>query len=230
MTTRLTVIIAAAFILAAATTLYGEDNITITGRITSIDSSPVAGAEVYLYSSANTRKPADFISPRTAIDGVYRMIVPKARYKAVARIKKGERYGPLMPGDRHSGEPVAVIAEGENTVALDFTVADMQELAQKRTKDRLELTEVRGKISADDKVFAPVYVFARTGKIALAIPEYISAWTNAEGNFSLKLPKGEYHLGAAMEFPPPEGAAGFKEVTIAEGNLPVTINLQLPAK
>lgn len=230
MTVRLAAIIVAVSSLFTALPLYGDDNITITGHITSIDSNPVAGAEVYLYSSANTRKPADFISPRSTADGSYRMIVPKAKYKAIARIKKGERYGPLMPGDRHSGEPVNVLPEEESAITLDFTVADMQELAQKRAKDRLELTEIRGKIKADGKVIASAYAFARTGKIAATIPEYISSWTDAEGNFSLKLPKGVYFLGAAMEFPPPDRATELKEVTITVGNLPVAINLQISVK
>ncbi|NJD90582.1 MAG: carboxypeptidase regulatory-like domain-containing protein [Geobacter sp.] len=230
MTSRLTAIIAVVITLSAAVPACGGDNIIISGRIMSIGSNPVSGAEVYLYVSDNTRKPADFISPKTATDGIYRMVVPKTRYKAVARIKKGERYGPLMPGDRHSGEPVTVIPDEENAITLDFTVADMQELAQKRTKDRLELTEIRGKISAGGKVIASAYAFARTGKIAATIPEHISSWTDAEGNFSLKLPKGEYFLGAAVEFPPPDMAMELKEVTVKDGDLPVAINLQLPAK
>lgn len=230
MRARYSVIIVVILFLAVALPLYGGDNITITGRITAIDNNPVAGAEVYLYSSANTRKPADFISPKTTADGIYRMVVPKAGYKAIARIKKGERYGPLMPGDRHSGEPVNVIPDEESTVSMDFIVADMQELAQKRAKDRTELIEISGKVSTDGRVIANAYVFARTGRIAATIPEYISAWTDSEGNYRLRLPKGVYYLGAATEFPPPEGSVELKEVTISEGNLPVAINLQLPVK
>lgn len=205
-----------------------EDNIVISGRIASLGGEPVAGAEVYLYSSANTRKPADFISPKSSAAGTYRMVVPRAKYRAVARLKKGERYGPLMPGDRHSGEPVSITPDDEQAVTLDFTVADMQELAQRGTKGREDLAEIAGTISATGNSLPAVYVYARTGRLTATLPEYFSGWADANGRYRLKLPPGRYFLGLATEFPPAESAAELKEVTIAAGKLPVAIDLQLP--
>ncbi len=208
--------------------LRAEENVTISGKISSINGEPVVGAEVYLYASGNTRKPADFISPKTTPTGVYRVIVPKAVYRAVARLKKGERYGPLMPGDRHSGEPVKIVPDEENELTLDFTVADMQELAQRREKGRTDLAEISGIVSSDGKRIASVYVYARTGRLTATLPEYFSGWTAADGRYNLKLPPGLYFLGMAAEFPPPETAAALKEVMISAGKLPVAIDLQLP--
>jgi len=208
--------------------LKAEETITISGKITSISGDPVAGAEVYLYSSGNTRKPADFISPKTSPAGIYRMIVPKAPYQAVARLKKGERYGPLMPGDRHSGEPVKIMADEEKELTLDFTVADMQELAQQREKGREDLAEIAGTVTASGKGIASIYVYARTGRFAATLPEYFSGWTGTDGRYSLKLPPGHYFLGMATEFPPPETAAELQEVTISAGKLPVAIDLHFP--
>jgi len=208
--------------------LQAEENLTVSGKISSISGEPVAGAEVYLYSSGNTRKPADFISPKTSPAGIYRMVVPKAPYRAVARLKKGERYGPLMPGDRHSGEPVSIVPDEEKELTLDFTVADMQELAQRREKGRDELAEIAGTVTASGKSIASIYIYARSGRLAATLPEYFSAWTGADGRYSLKLPPGHYFLGMATEFPPPENAAELKEVTISAGKLPVAIDLHFP--
>jgi hypothetical protein len=205
-----------------------EETITISGTISSISGKPVSGAEVYLYSSANTRKPADFISPKTSPAGTYRMVVPKAPYRAIARLKKGERYGPLMPGDRHSGEPVRIAPDDEKELTLDFTVADMQELAQRREKGREELAEISGIVTEAGKSIASIYVYARTGRLAATQPEYFSGWTGSDGRYRLKLPPGHYFLGLATEFPPPENGAGLREVMIEAGKLPVAIDLQLP--
>jgi hypothetical protein len=204
------------------------EHIVISGTITSITGEPVAGAEVYLYAAENTRKPADYISPKSGQDGVYRITAPKARYKAIARIKKGERYGPLMPGDRHSGEPVNIIPDEENELTLDFTVADMQELAQRREKELEELAQISGKVSSPGKRIQSVYVYARKEAISASLPEYFSGWAGTDGRYSLKLPPGRYFLGVATEFPPVDTTAELKEVTISLGKLPVAIDLQLP--
>jgi hypothetical protein len=232
-TVRRKLFLASALLLLVALSLTpsglrAENNLTISGKISSINGEPVAGAEVYLYSSGNTRKPADFISPRTTVTGHYRMTVPKAAYRAVARLKKGERYGPLMPGDRHSGEPVRIVPDEEQELTLDFTIADMQEMAQRREKDRELLAEISGTVTTDGKSIASVYVYARTKRTASTLPEYFSGWTAADGRYSLKLPQGQYFLGLATEFPPSETAAILKEVLISADKLPVAIDLQLP--
>ena len=76
----------------------GERSGRLAGVVTDLAEAPVTNAEVYLYRSANTRRPADYISPRTGSDGAYRLVVPAGNYWGVARIKEGERFGPLQAG------------------------------------------------------------------------------------------------------------------------------------
>lgn len=219
-----------AMLLPVSPARGADDTFTLQGVISGIAGGPVKDAELYIYGTANTRRPADFISPKTGSSGAYRMILPKAVYWGVARIKKGERYGPLMPGDRHSGEPVRIDPETDTVLTLDFTVADMQELAQKREKGRAELIEVSGSLTRDGKAVADAYVYAKTGKIALVPPEYFSNWTDESGSFSIKLPPGHYHIGFDTEFPPAASGESIQEIDVTAGKLPVAIHLQLPLK
>ena len=215
--------------LLPASPLRGaEDAFTLRGVISGVTGEPVRDAELYIYGTPNTRRPADFISPRTGSNGAYRLILPKAVYWGVARIKRGERYGPLMPGDRHSGEPVRIDPDSDAALTLDFTVADMQELAQKREKGRAELIEISGTITRDGKAVTDAYVFARTGKIAATLPEYFSGWADGSGSYSIKLPPGHYHIGCATDFPPSASTERVQEIDVIAGKLPVAINLQLP--
>jgi hypothetical protein len=217
--------------LLATSMAVGADNtFTLQGVISGISGEPVKDAELYVYGTPNTRRPADFISPKTGVSGAYRIVLPKAIYWAVARIKKGERYGPLMPGDRHSGEPVRIDPESDPLLTLDFTVADMQELAQKREKGLDELIEISGTITRDGKAVAGAYLFARSGNIAATLPEYFSGWTDESGKYRMKLPPGVYHIGCDTEFPPPFNSTSVQKIEVTAGNLPVAINLQLPLK
>lgn len=226
------ILLSTIFVLAATVLIpsapLAEENIAIRGKISSINGEPVVDAEVYLYSSANTRKPADYISQKTSLTGGYRVVVPKAIYRAVARLKKGDRYGPLMPGDRHSGEPVKIVPDEDKELTLDFTVADMQELAQLRKKDREELVDISGVVTTTGNDIASIYVYARTARIAVTLPEYYSGWITAEGKFSLKLPPGQYFLGTATDFPMPGHSAPLKEIKITADKFPVAIALQFP--
>jgi hypothetical protein len=225
----LTLIVACVTLLCNAA--LAADTFVLQGKITSLEGQGVAEAEVYLYTSKNTRRPADFISPKSDPGGSYRMVLPPGVYWAVARIKKGERFGPLMPGDRHSGEPVRIAPEGDPELTQDFTVADMQELAQKREKSREELMELSGTLTdADGKGVAGAYVYARTGLVTATLPEYLSAWTDDSGKYRLKLPPGHYFLGIARTFPPPGGTAPIREIELPAGKLPVAIDLQIPVE
>jgi hypothetical protein len=207
-----------------------DDTFTLQGVVSGISGEPVKDAELYVYGTSNTRRPADFISPKTGSNGAYRLVLPKKVYWGVARIKKGERYGPLMPGDRHSGEPVRIDPETDTVLTLDFTVADMQELAKKREKGRDELIEISGTVTRDGKAAANAYVFARVGKITATLPEYFSGWTDDSGIFSIKLPPGHYHIGCETEFPPAVASERVQEIDVTAGKLPVAISLQLPLR
>jgi uncharacterized GH25 family protein len=211
------------------TTGYGaEDTFTLQGVVTTLSGEPVQNAEIYLYSSRNSRRPADFISSKSGNNGAYRLVLPRAAYWGVARIKKGERFGPLLPGDKHSGEPVKIDPDAEKTVTLDFTVADMQELAQLREKGRKELLEITGTVTYNGTGVAGAYVYARVGRMSAPLPEYFSGWTDSAGKYKLKLPVGSYFLGSDRNFPPSGSSANLQEIALTTGKLPVAINLQLP--
>jgi len=228
---RVTAILLTAALLLLTMNAIAADRFTLQGTITSIVGDPVADAEVYLYASKNTRRPADFISPKSGRNGTYRMVLPQGSYWAVARVKKGERFGPLMPGDRHSGEPVMIAPEGDPELTRDFTVADMQELARKRAKSREELVELTGILTdADGKGVAGAYAYARTGLLTATLPEYISAWTDESGRYRLKLPPGHYYLGSATIFPTPAKSAPYRETELLPGKFPVSIDMQIPVE
>ncbi|NVN98100.1 MAG: carboxypeptidase regulatory-like domain-containing protein [Geobacteraceae bacterium] len=227
---RLAAIILIAVIMLPFAANGAEDNITLQGKVATLSGEPVANAEIYIYSTKNSRRPADFISPKTGDSGVYRLILPKASYWAVARVKKGERFGPLQPGDRHSGEPIKIEPDAESTISQDFSVADMQELAQSRLKGREELVEISGILSRSSKPLAGYYVFAKADRIIVTNPDYFSAWTDASGRYNIKLPPGRYFLGAAALFPPQGKSTELREVELLAGKLPVAINLQLPVE
>lgn len=215
-------------LLSAAFGYGAEETFTLKGVVSTLAGEPVQDAEVYLYSSGNTRRPADFISSKSGRDGVYRLVLPRAAYWGVARIKKGERFGPLQPGDKHSGEPVKIEADAEKSVTLDFTVADMQELAQRREKGREELVEISGTVTSNGTGVAGAYVYARSGIISATLPDYFSGWTDSSGKYRLKLPAGSYFLGCDKSFPPAETSSNLHEIALTAGKLPVAIDLQLP--
>lgn len=180
-----------------------EPTFTLRGTITDIAEAPVANAEVYLYRTANTRRPADFISAKTGADGGYRLVVPAASYWGVARIKQGERFGPLQLGQRHSGDPVQIVIGEEPVTTVDFAVADLREMAQKRQKVNSEVIAVSGTIvDGDGKPVANACAFARVTQLPETPPEYVSAWTDTDGRYTLFLPPGTYFWGASREFPP----------------------------
>lgn len=231
MTRLISAVLFSCLAITTATAGYGaEDTFTLQGIVSTLSGVPVQNAEIYVYSSRNTRRPADFISKKSGNNGAYRLILPRAAYWGVARVKKGERFGPLLPGDKHSGEPVKIDPDTETSLTLDFTVADMQELAQRREKGREELMELSGTVTDNGKGVAGAYVYARVGRISATLPEYFSGWTDAGGRYRIKLPAGSYLLGCDRDFPPSGKVADFQEVALKRGKLPVAINLQLPAE
>jgi len=217
-------------IMTAASSYGAEDTFTLQGIVSTLSGEPVQNAEIYVYSSRNTRRPADFISTKSTNNGAYRLVLPRAAYWGVARIKMGERFGPLLPGDKHSGEPVRIDPDTEKTLTLDFTVADMQELAQRREKGREDLMEISGTVTANGKGVAGAYVYARVGRISATLPEFFSEWTDANGRYRMKLPAGSYFLGCDKDFPPAGKVTHSQEVALTTGKLPVAINLQLPVE
>lgn len=173
------------------------------GRVTDGLGQPVAGAEVYVFDSANVKRPADFISAKTGGDGFFQMPLPPGRYWAMAIQRQGEtRVGPLGAADRSSGDPLIFEGGADKQVSADFTVTSLKEAALRNRKRNEELIKVTGRIL--DPSGAPLAGYyamadpARQGQL----PLYLSTWTEGDGNYTLFLPKGKTFLGVAGVFPP----------------------------
>lgn len=208
-----TVIISVVFI--ACNIAYAFVNSTLTGRVMDADGNAATGAEIFVYDSPDTRRPADFIFGRTGFDGRFRMMIPPGTYWVVARLRSSERYGPLMPGDKHSGEAVEIQIDPGEEYEQDFTVIDIREAARLIKKTREDHYKLSGIIT--DRKGVPVrdvYAAAYRGSTGKEMPDYMSSWTGEEGVYKLYLPAGRYYVRHAFEFPPEMKNVIYKEVII----------------
>ncbi len=195
------------------------DETVLTGKVHDAEGNAVEGAKIFVYDSPEVRRPADFISTRTARDGSYRMVVPPGKYWMIARLKKSDEYGPLFPGDRHSGEAVVLDLEPARTVTHDFTVTDLREAMKARKKEREVAVRISGRVLDEKGLPLPRgYVFANIKNRTSGMPDYLSAWADEQGRYTLYVPAGTYHLGAAAVFPPGQHYALSREMTV-EGDL-----------
>ena len=196
----------------SASTTRAEESTLLTGTVFDIKAVPVEGAEIFIYDSPDVRRPADFISAGTGKDGSFQMDLPAGIYWAVARIRSGDKFGPLMPGDKHSGDPVEIeLAYGEELVQ-DFTVIDIRETSRLKKKTREDYIKIKGRVL--DKNSTPVenvYVIANKNKKCPVIPDYLSAWTDINGHYTLYVPMGRYYIGYATSFPPEQGCRVYSE-------------------
>lgn len=205
------------------------ETFVLTGRIMDIDSKPVAGAELFVYDSAVTRRPADFISARSGQDGRYSLTLPRQKFWAVARVRSGDKFGPLLPDDRHSGEALLIETDDAVTLRQDFTVVNIREAVRQKQKVRSDYQYITGRIlDQNGKPASNSYVFALAAQIVNGIPEYISAWSDDSGKYTLYLPPGRYFLGASTIFPPPPGTATSRSQAVASGHNAVAIDIKLP--
>lgn len=201
-------------------TALAEGGSVLKGSILNVEGKAVEGAGVFVYDSPDVRRPANFISARTAKDGMFRMLLPPGRYWVVARLKKTEGYGPLMPGDKHSGEPGEIELSPDGEVNMDFIVADLREAVKIKTRSREGTVTISGKII--DENGSPVrkaYAIANRNEKISGVPDYLSAWVDDSGHFMLYIPKGKYYIGSAVVFPPAEDYFISGEMTI-EGDKP----------
>jgi len=192
------------FLLSLQNSLVlAEGTTVLTGKVLDVDNRPVAGAQVFMYDGPDSKRSANFISAPTDQNGLYRMVLSPGRYWAVARLKKTDGYGPLMPGDKHSGEPGEIEVASGQEVVRDFIVADLKDARKARTKDREGLIRISGRIV--DEKGAPIvkaYAIALSRATLSGIPDYLSAWVDQEGHYTLYLPRGKYFIGGALSFPP----------------------------
>jgi hypothetical protein len=202
-------------LISGETAAYAEDKAVFKGKVTDVQGRPAEGSMVFVYASPDVRRSADFISPPTGRDGVFKLSLPPGKYWAVARLKKVEGFGPLMPGDRHSGEPKEIELAPDSEVEMQFTVTDLREAVIMRTKDREGPARLSGRII--DEQGAPVkgvYAIASKNEKPVGIPNYISAWVDNDGHFTLYIPRGSYYIGSAVTFPPGDDVVMDKKITV----------------
>lgn len=195
-------LVLALWLVTAPPAVSSEGNSTLSGRVIGVEGRAVEGALVFLYAAPDVRRSPEFTAGPTDRDGRYRVVVPPGRYLAVARVKMKESMGPLMPGDKHSGEPREVEVGPGRDVTMDFVVLDLKEALKTKRKDREGPVRISGRI-LDEKglpvrgAYAVAYRPGKTG----GLPDYLSAWTDGEGRFTLVVPRGLYSLGTATTFP-----------------------------
>jgi hypothetical protein len=180
------------------------DNVVFRGQIVDTANRPVAGAEVYVFNSANVKRPADFISNRTGSDGYFRVEMTPGHYWAMAIMRtSGASFGPLGRDDRHSGEPIELNAVGIKEFGQDFTVMDLREAARANQKRSEAVVRISGTVL--DETGQPVamaYVLGDPQRKFGEMPRYLSTWTGADGRYELYLPQGKFFIGASRDFPP----------------------------
>jgi hypothetical protein len=207
-------------VAAMATPVSGLETGVLRGQVRDAAGAPVAGAEIFIYQSDDIKGPADFISAATRENGEFKLSLPSGSYWAIARSREGSaRYGPLQPGDRHSGEPLAVAIKAEAVLQEDFVVADLREAALLMKKTDADFHSVQGRILGENgQPVENAYAFAYTSALVAGVPAYLSLWTDASGRYTLFLPAGEYYFGQATEFPPEPASRSLKKIRI-EGNM-----------
>lgn len=188
-------------------TATAMETATVTGRVLDADGKAVADAQVFVFDSAQVKRPADFASKKTGIDGFYTVAVPPGSYWLTAAVRaSGAGFGPLQSGDRHSGEPEKMTLAAGEVKSWDVTIYNLMEAARRFTKEKADVVRLRGRVI--DEAGNPVamaYVVADTVERPAEIPGHISAWTGEDGGFELLLPRGGYHVAALRDFPPPRG-------------------------
>ncbi|MBU0480113.1 MAG: carboxypeptidase-like regulatory domain-containing protein [Proteobacteria bacterium] len=194
--------------VASATTFV------LKGRISDLADRPVEGAEVYVFDSGNVKRPADFISNRTARDGLYRVELPDGKYWLIAIDRKGGgKFGPLGKDDRHSGEPVEISSAGMKEYAADFTVLDLREAARRNQKKNDELIKISGRVlDGAGKPVSMAYVLADRNRNVGGLPHFLSLWTDQDGRYTIYVPPGVLFVGVEKKFPPEEGRPLSREV------------------
>ena len=218
-------------LLADGRTARAQENGIFSGRVVDVAQLAVPGASVYVYNSSNTRRPADYISPPSDGGGAFQLSLPAGHYWAVARQRQGlrpgqEQYGPLLPGDRHSGAPLEIDITTGATVQEEFVVADLKETSQLAVKVDTSFFRIAGKLlRKTGEPVADAYAYARLEPSRQGIPEYVSAWSDSSGSYTLFLPAGAYWLGLARSFPPGPESVPRQKVIVdkADDNINIVI-------
>lgn len=205
---------------------YALETHLLKARVADVEGRPMEGAKLFLYDSSNVRRPADFISPLSDRSGLVSITLPPGKYWVIARFKSDGKYGPLLPGDKHSGEPQEIDLAGSDAGA-DFVVADIREIGQKKRAAATDALRLKGRIVDPHGVpAAHAYVFANRSSEPGELPDFISAWTDDDGLYELYLPHdAAYFVGAAREFPLKKLTGILKPLVFDRGKIDIAIDI-----
>lgn len=223
------ILVAVVCIMQCAFPVFAAETHQLKARVSDIEGRPMEGAKLFLYESPNVRRPAQFISSPSDRAGLIQIILPPGKYWMVARFKSDGKYGPLMPGDKHSGEPVEVEV-GANGVETEFIVADIRELGQKKRANATDALRLKGRVTdSQGGPVAQAFVYASRSKEFSELPDFISAWTGADGRYEIYLPPGgRYYLGASRELPLKYRQEGlFKPLMLDSSKIDIAIDINL---
>jgi hypothetical protein len=214
--------------LTCAFQAFALETHLLKAKASDIEGRPMEGAKLFLYDSPNVRRPAEFISSLSDRAGQVQIDLPPGKYWVVARFKSDGKYGPLMPGDKHSGEPLEVDLTAGG-VDADFVVADIRELGQKKRASATDALRLKGRVV--DTQGAPVaqaFVFANRSKEFSELPDFISAWTGDDGQYEVYLPPGAtYYVGVSRQFPLKNQEGFAKPVVVESGKIDIAIDINL---
>lgn len=222
------ILVALTCLLAFVSPASALETNPLKAKISDIEARPVEGAKLFLYDTPNVRRPADFISSLSDRSGLIQIPLSSGKYWAVARYKSDGKYGPLMPGDKHSGEPVEIDMTAGAT-EVDFVVADILELGQKKRASATDALKISGRvIDAQGEPVAQTFVFANVSEEFHELPGYISAWTANDGKYELYLPQGAtYYVGVSRQLPLAKSVLIARPITVESGKIGVATIIDL---
>ncbi len=218
-----------AFTLPTTTTAKTIKNPLLRARVVDAAGNPVKGAYIFVYDSPDTRRAVDLVSPVTDDAGFCEKAIPPGNYWILARLKSNAKFdmGPLKIEDKFSGDPLELEALQGEVYDLNFTVVDLLDTIKNKSKKRKDLTKVTGRIlDAKGGVMAGVFAYANRNQSPLSMPDYFSAWTEADGTYTLYLPKGKYSIGAAATLSHKQRYKASQEITVDNPltNIDITLN------
>jgi len=223
------IVLAVGFVmLTSVLPALAVDTQLLRAKVSGIEGRPLEGAKLFLYDSKNVRRPADFITSLSDRAGHMEIALPPGKYWAVARYKVDGKYGPLLPGDKHSGEPLEVdLTTGG--LEVDFVVSDIRELGQKKRASATDALRLKGRvIDAQGLPVGRTFVYANIINEFTELPDYISAWTADDGRYELFLPPaGRYFVGASRQFPLISPVGIFKPVVLELGKIDIAMDINL---
>lgn len=200
-----------------------EKKPVINSTVVDVDGKPVAGAYIFFYDSPDTKRAVDLVSPVTDANGFCRKEIPPGSYWVLARLKEDADFdmGPLMIGDKVSGDPLEIEVKPGDVVDLKFTVLDLLDTIKVRTKKRNDLNRISGHVyDTKGKPLGGAFVFANRHQQKVTMAKYFSAWTEDDGAYTIFLPNGAYFLGVKTSFTPNDKYQADQPLTVtgdAEG-------------